>query len=82
MAIIGTVVPSFLVTQGIKRIGSDNAAIVGSVGPVSTIVQAYFFLGEPILALQLAGTALILLGVLMISRKPKAIPIVADKTAA
>jgi drug/metabolite transporter (DMT)-like permease len=71
MALISTVVPSYLVTQGIKRIGSDNAAIVGSIGPVSTILQAYFFLGEPILALQIIGTGFILAGILMISRKPK-----------
>ncbi len=67
MAIISTVIPSYLVTEGIKRIGADNAAIVGSVGPVSTILQAYFFLGEPMHAMQLGGTALILMGVLMIS---------------
>jgi drug/metabolite transporter (DMT)-like permease len=68
MALIGTVIPSYLVTEGIKRIGSDNAAIVGSVGPVSTILQAYFFLSEPILAAQVAGTALILAGVLIIGK--------------
>jgi len=69
MAIVGTVVPSYMVTAGIKRIGSDNAAIIGSVGPVSTIIQAYFFLGEPVHAFQLTGTALILVGVLMIGKK-------------
>jgi drug/metabolite transporter (DMT)-like permease len=69
MAIVSTVVPSYLVAEGIKRVGSDNAAIVGSVGPVSTIVQAYFFLQEPIHLLQLLGTILILVGILMISRK-------------
>lgn len=69
MAIIGTVIPSYLVTQGINRIGSDNTAIIGSVGPVSTIVQAYFFLNEPIHLMQLSGTALILAGILIISRK-------------
>lgn len=69
MAIFATVVPSYLITEGIKRIGADNAAIVGSIGPVSTIIQAYFFLQEPILALQLLGTALILVGVLMIGKK-------------
>jgi drug/metabolite transporter (DMT)-like permease len=72
MAIVGTVIPSYLVTQGIKRIGSDNAAIVGSIGPVSTIIQAFIFLGEPIFALQLLGTGLVLFGILMISKKPKA----------
>jgi len=69
MAIIGTVIPSYLVAIGIKRVGSGNAAIIGSVGPVSTIIQASFFLQEPIHLLQLIGTAFILGGVLMISKK-------------
>ncbi len=69
MAIIGTVIPSYLVAIGIKRVGSGNAAIIGSVGPVSTIVQASFFLQEPIHLLQLVGTAFILGGILMISKK-------------
>jgi drug/metabolite transporter (DMT)-like permease len=68
MAIFSTVIPSYLVTAGIKRIGSDNAAIVGSVGPVSTILQAYIFLSEPVLGLQIIGTAFILIGVLLIGR--------------
>jgi drug/metabolite transporter (DMT)-like permease len=71
MALIGTVIPSYLVTQGIKRIGSENAAIVGSVGPVSTIIQAFIFLHEPIVLLQIIGTGFILFGIFMISRKPK-----------
>lgn len=69
MALVSTVIPSYLISEGIKRIGSDNAAIVASVGPVSTILQAYLFLGEPILGLQIAGTVLILAGVFIISRK-------------
>jgi len=68
MATLSTVIPSYLVSLGIKRIGSDNAAIVGSIGPVSTILLAYFFLAESISFLQIAGTALILFGVLLISR--------------
>ncbi len=69
MAIISTVIPSYLVANGIKRVGSGNAAIIGSVGPVSTIVQAYFFLQEPIHFMQLMGTGLILVGILMITKK-------------
>jgi drug/metabolite transporter (DMT)-like permease len=68
MALFSTVIPSFLISEGIKRIGSDNAAIVSSVGPVSTIIQANIFLQEPILAAQIAGTMLILAGVLIIGR--------------
>lgn len=69
MAIFSTVIPSYLVAEGIKRIGSDNAAIVGSIGPVSTILQAYIFLYEPIFALQIVGTVLILIGILIIGKK-------------
>jgi drug/metabolite transporter (DMT)-like permease len=68
MALFSTVIPSYLVAEGIKRIGSDNAAIVGSIGPVSTILQAYIFLQEPVHAAQIAGTVLILVGVWIIGR--------------
>ncbi|MBX2895492.1 MAG: DMT family transporter [Cyclobacteriaceae bacterium] len=69
MAVLSTVIPSYLVVAGIKRIGSDNAAIVGSVGPVSTIVMAYFFLAETVSMLQIFGTALILTGVLLVGKQ-------------
>jgi drug/metabolite transporter (DMT)-like permease len=67
MAILSTVIPSYMVAEGIKRIGSDNAAIVGSIGPVSTLVLAYFFLQENISLFQIVGTVMILFGVLLIS---------------
>lgn len=69
MAIFSTVIPSYLVSEAIKRVGSDNAAIAGSVGPVSTILQAYFFLGEQISVLQLLGTCLVLGGVLLVGKR-------------
>jgi drug/metabolite transporter (DMT)-like permease len=69
MAIFSTVIPSYLVTASINRIGSDNAAIVGSVGPVSTILLAYFFLSEEITVWQIVGTTLILAGVLIIGKQ-------------
>lgn len=67
MAVLSTVIPSYLVVEGIKRIGSDNAAIVGSIGPVSTIILAYFFLQESISLFQIIGTVMILFGVLLVS---------------
>lgn len=69
MALLSTVIPSYLVVAGIKRIGSDNAAIVGSIGPVSTILMAYFFLAETVSILQIIGTALILIGVLLVGKQ-------------
>lgn len=68
MALLSTVIPSYLISEGIKRIGSGNASIVGSIGPISTIIQANIFLFEPIFALQVAGTMLVLTGILLIGR--------------
>jgi drug/metabolite transporter (DMT)-like permease len=40
---------------------------VGSVGPVATIFLGFFFLGEPITAVQVAGAVLVLAGVMTVS---------------
>jgi len=66
LALVATVIPSFLLSAGMKRIGANNAAIVTSIGPVSTILQAHFILGDPIFAEQVAGTLLVIVGVLLI----------------
>lgn len=75
MALFSTVLPTFMMSGGIKMIGANNAAIVASVGPVATILQAYFFLGEPVTVAQLAGTALVLVGVLIIGWKGNKTPV-------
>lgn len=69
MAIVSTVIPTYLISAGIRLAGSGNAAIVGSVGPVSTIILAYYFLGESFSRLQVLGTLLILGGVWVISTR-------------
>lgn len=69
LAVLATVVPSFLISFGLKRVGSNNVAIISSIGPVSTIVQAHFILGETILMAQVIGTLLVIAGVLLIGWK-------------
>jgi drug/metabolite transporter (DMT)-like permease len=69
LAIVATVLPSFLISNGMKKIGSNNVAIITSIGPVSTILQAYFILGENIFFEQILGTILVLIGVLLIGYK-------------
>lgn len=71
MALVATVIPTFLVSEGIRLIGSSNAAIIGSVGPISTIILAYFFLDERLGSLQILGTVIVIGGVLIISLKKK-----------
>jgi drug/metabolite transporter (DMT)-like permease len=67
MAVVSTVLPIVITSEGIRRLGASHASIVGSVGPLSTIFLGAIFLGEPITAVQLAGALLVLAGVLVIS---------------
>ena len=71
LAVFATVIPTFLLAHGMKRIGSNNAAIISSIGPVSTILQAHWILAEPILTEQLIGTSLVIAGILLLSWKPQ-----------
>ncbi|GBF51987.1 permease [Leptospira ryugenii] len=66
---LNTVVPAVFVSLGIKRVGSKTAAIIGSVGPMSTLFLAYWFLGESITFLHIIGTLFVLSGVFLISQK-------------
>lgn len=72
LAVFSTVLPSFLISQGLKRIGSNNVAIISGIGPISTIAQAHFLLNEPIFAAQVGGTLLVVCGVLLLSWKRSA----------
>jgi len=81
--ILCTVVPVFATMLAVERIGAGSAALAGNVGPVATIVFGYLLLGEPIGAWQLAGTALVLLGVFVLAgRRPAPRPTPAAGLAA
>lgn len=67
MAICSTVLPAFMLSAGIRKIGAAKASIIGAAGPVSTIVLAYFVLGESMSRDQMIGAALVLVGVVWIS---------------
>lgn len=69
MAIVSTVIPTYLIAISIKRLGANTTAVIASIGPVSTILQASLLLNESVSALEIAGTVFILLGILVISWK-------------
>ncbi len=69
MAIISTVIPAWLMAEGIRLTGANHAAMVGSIGPVATIFFGYWFLGEPITVIQISGAALVLAGVALVSTR-------------
>ncbi len=68
MAVFSTVIPSFLVSLAIKKLGASNFSIIGSIGPISTIILAYFFLNERLTFMQLLGTLIVIVGIVVVSK--------------
>lgn len=68
-AVFCTVLPVFLTMVAVARIGAPGAAQAGLVGPVSTLFLGAMLLDEPITVIQLLGTALVLSGIYLLSRK-------------
>lgn len=64
-----TVLPVFLTMIAVKRIGAASTSQAGMIGPVSTLFLGAIFLNEPITSWQLAGTALVLGGMYLLSKK-------------
>lgn len=73
LAVFATVLPLWLMAEGLKRIGANQVSLVGCVGPLATMIFAWIFLGEALTLVQLAGAALVLTGVLIISLKPQSV---------
>lgn len=71
LALVSTVIPSFMISEAIARVGSAQTGIVGTLGPVITILLAIVILGEPFTRYHLAGIALVMTGVLILTL-PKA----------
>ncbi len=67
MALISTFMPAVCLAEGIKLIGSEKSAVISTIGPVSTIILANIVLGETMTWVQIAGTMVVLIGVLMIT---------------
>lgn len=72
LGFFSTVLPATLLMQGIQRIGAAQAALISAGGPVLTILLAVALLGEHLNLIQWLGCALNIVGVLMITLKPKA----------
>lgn len=71
LGFFSTVLPATLLMQGIARIGSAQAALISAGGPILTLLLAVAFLSEHLNVIQWLGCALNIVGVLMITLKPK-----------
>ena len=72
MALFCTVLPLWMMAEGIRRIGANQSSLLGSIGPVATIVLAAILLNEPISVVQMCGAALVLGGVWLVGARREA----------
>ena len=63
-----TAAPVLMVMMAIERLGSNLAAQVGMVGPLSTILMGVVILGEPFTGWVAAGTVLVVAGIYVFTR--------------
>jgi drug/metabolite transporter (DMT)-like permease len=63
-----TVMPVFMTMIAVQRIGAGTASQAGMIGPVSTLVLGAVILHESVTSWQLAGTALVLGGIYLLSK--------------
>ena len=63
MAVACTVVPFFLLFEGIRRASAAEASLVTLAAPVVTVSGAYVFLGERLSPVQFLGFVLVMLGI-------------------
>jgi drug/metabolite transporter (DMT)-like permease len=73
MALVSTVLPVWLMAESVRRIGANQVSMIGAIGPIVTIYFGWLLLDEPVTTVQIAGVALVLAGVLLVSLKVETI---------
>ena len=63
-----TFAPVLMVMMAIERLGATLTAQTGMIGPLATVAMGVLILGEPFTAWVVAGTALVLVGVWLLTR--------------
>jgi drug/metabolite transporter (DMT)-like permease len=66
-----TVLPVFLVAEALKRIGANHFALIGALGPVTTVAADFAFLEGSLTGPQVLGGVLVIAGVLLVSLKKR-----------
>jgi drug/metabolite transporter (DMT)-like permease len=67
LGIVSTLIPSFMVSEAIARIGGTKTSIAGSIGPVFTVLLAVIILGEDFGWSHFLGITLVVIGVLALA---------------
>jgi drug/metabolite transporter (DMT)-like permease len=69
LATVCTVLPVFLVAEALKRIGANHFALIGALGPLTTVLADFALLEGALTPLQMLGGALVVSGVLLVTLK-------------
>ena len=70
LSLVCTVLPLFLTAEALRRVGANQVALFGALGPVMTILISNAVLGESMQALQWAGALLVMAGVALVTMRP------------
>ena len=74
MVVFVTVLPLFLLGEGISRVGAVRGSLISTVGPPSTLLVAWWLLEETMAPVQLAGSALVIVGIVVLERFKRVAP--------
>ena len=64
LVVFSTVLPLFLMAEGVRRVGASQAALISTLGPPGTAIMAQELTGEILTPAQWLGIALVLIGVM------------------
>ncbi len=63
LAVVSTVIPSFMMTEAIACIGPAQTGVIGTLGPIFTMLLAILWLQEPFDGLMGLGALMVIMGV-------------------
>ena len=74
LGVVHTALAGFIFLGGLRRVRTDRAAILMYAEPVSAVIFAALFLGEPLTAATVAGGAMVVPGGILVARlgRPRA----------
>jgi drug/metabolite transporter (DMT)-like permease len=71
LGVISTVISGTAFFLGVKHLGPAPAALVASTEPVLTLIWVVLILDESLVAIQIVGAILVIIGVIWSQRVPK-----------
>ncbi len=70
-----------MINSAILRIGAGRTSVIGTLGPVVTILLAAIFLQEPLTLVRLIGVGLAVYGVTLVSREGQSTKVADERNA-